>query len=308
MKPLTELEAQAYAALEVLQAKYERKVMLVYADALRKMRGEMVKLYEKYAIEGKLTLAEMTKYNRYASMEKEMISILTPALKQSIADIDRLTPDMYEESFFRYAWAIDNATGLRLQWGTVDKKTILANLLNNFSKISRERYGFEAKLYIRQALNNGLSLGKGIVQMSADLKKALNTSAYNAIRILRTEGRTAQSAGQEYTYLQAKKKGIDGREIWDATLDGRTRPSHGAMDGASKTDEGWVLLNGGTTAGPNGELAMYPGDPNLSAGERINCRCRLRFEIEGYSPQLRRIRGEGVQPYQTYMQWKESQE
>jgi hypothetical protein len=39
------------------------------------------------------------------------------------------------------------------------------------------------------------------------------------------------------------------------------------------------------------------------AAEDINCRCRVRGQIEGYEPKVRRIRDEGVVPYETYQSW-----
>jgi hypothetical protein len=35
-----------------------------------------------------------------------------------------------------------------------------------------------------------------------------------------------------------------------------------------------------------------------------NCRCGIRMDIEGYSPELRRSREQGIIPYQTYSDWE----
>jgi uncharacterized protein with gpF-like domain len=112
---------------------------------------------------------------------------------------------------------------------------------------------------------------------------------------------TALNAGQAESYARAEKAGIEGAYIWDATLDGRTRPEHGAKDGEKRAEDGlFDPLDGVRPA--------YPGDGNLSAAMRINCRCRLRYEVEGYAPLLRRTREDGLVPYQTYPQWLEGQE
>jgi hypothetical protein len=39
------------------------------------------------------------------------------------------------------------------------------------------------------------------------------------------------------------------------------------------------------------------------AAEDIQCRCAAVPEIEGYSPEVRRIRDEGIQPYQAFDKW-----
>jgi hypothetical protein len=35
----------------------------------------------------------------------------------------------------------------------------------------------------------------------------------------------------------------------------------------------------------------------------INCRCRVRGEVAGYPPKVRRVRDEGLKDYQTFEQW-----
>jgi len=296
MPNLNELEATAYKRLLAHEKAYERKTMKALVDALTIMRGQMAKIYDKYAKDGILTKAEMTRYNRYATMEKQMIAALDPALKANIKTIELLRPEQYEAAFFHYAWAIDNGAGVRIAWGTINKAVVMENLANPWLDIAKERYKLEGKLQVRAALNNGLSLGKSYAAMSKDLKKAINRTAYETMRILRTEGQTAINAGQDDAYTKAQEKGIEGNVKWDATLDGKTRPDHGAMDGENRQPDG--LFNG-----PGRERAPYPAWEGLSAGERIQCRCRLAFEIEGYEPKLRRSRDEGIIPYQTYSEW-----
>jgi uncharacterized protein with gpF-like domain len=95
--------------------------------------------------------------------------------------------------------------------------------------------------------------------------------------------------------MKADDLGIEGGKVWDATLDGDTRPTHGAIDGKKADSKGLFYLGGNP--------AKYPADSALPAGERINCRCRIRYEVEGYSPQIRRTREQGIIPYQTYPEW-----
>jgi len=295
---LVKLEDRVAKQLLTLEADYEKEIALSLRDALNQMRGEMARIYEKYATAGKLTKAEMTRYNRYATMEKQMLSALDPALKANLRTIRRLTPEQYEASFFRYAWSVDQSTGLRLAWGNVNKAQIAAALASEYSKISLERYGLDARMAIRSALNNGLSLGKSYAQMASDLKKAINTTNFKASRIVRTEGQYAVNAGQEAAYQKAKENGVKGQERWQATLDGRTRDQHQIMDGKAKEEDGLYHF-------PNGDTAPYPVWEGLSAENRINCRCHEILVIEGYEPQLRRTRSEGVIPYQNYTEWKE---
>lgn len=295
MPDLGTLEDRAYQALMQRQATYEREVQLVLRETLDDMRLQMSKLYERYSVNGVLTHAEMSKYNRLATAEKQLLQAVDPATRKVLRTINRLGPEQYDAAFFHYAWAVDNATGLRLAWGVLNRDVILENLANEFAKISKTRYAGNVQLTVRSALNKGLAQGKGYTAMVKDLRIAINSTYAEALRILRTEGQTAVNAGADDAYTWAKRKGVEMAERWDATLDDRTRPEHGAADGQVRGEDGLFTVGG--------EKARYPADSNLSAANRIQCRCRLRAEIEGYSPQLRRTRDGGVIPYQTFEQW-----
>lgn len=297
-------DALAIKALEAKTATYEKEVAKALYDALTTMRADMSRLYDKFAVNGILTNADMSRYNRLANMEKQMLDTLDPALKANLKTIRRLTPEMYKESFYRYEWALDNETGLRLIMGLPNKDAITNNLDNTFDKIALETYGNDARLLIRKAISAGLAQGKTLPQMIKDMKKALNITNYVASRIIRTEAMTARNAGATDVYTRAIAKGVNGNVFWISVMDDRTRPTgkkakgnHREMDGQARDKNGLFHL------ALTGETARYPGDSDLSAGQRIQCRCTIRFEIDGYSPQLMRTRENGVIPFQNYEEW-----
>lgn len=295
MPDLRLLEDQTFNALLARERTYEREVQAALKEAMDKMRVQMAVIYEKYSVNGILTNAEMTRYNRLVTAERQLVATLNPALAANLRTIERLRPDQYDAAFFRHAWAVDNTGGVRLAWGVLNPDVILENIASRFYKISRRRYGVDARLRVRAALNDGLAQGKSFQAMARDLKKALDTTYANAIRIIRTEGQTAIQAGADDAYAWAQRKGVEMAVVWDATLDGKTRPDHGAADGQVRGTDGMFTVGG--------EKAPYPASQAFSAAQRINCRCRIRAEIEGYSPQLRRTREDGLIPYQTYAEW-----
>lgn len=276
---------------------YERKVAGIYRSALDDIRKEMSAIYERYAINGILSRADMTRYNRLATLEKNILQIMTPAVRASLKEIDRLRPAEYGEAFFRTAWAVDNATGVGLTWGPLNTKAITAELDSSpFYAAGKERTLITIPVEVTTAINNGLAMGQSYTEMMRDLKGLVNKKAFETMRILRTELHTAQELGTSAAYDEALEQGVKGKVVWVATLDGRTRDSHAAMDGVAKDDDG--LFHGEITA-------EYPGDPALDASERINCRCTMIFELEGFEPTIRRSREDGIIPYQTYSEWKE---
>jgi hypothetical protein len=293
---LSKLEERNLKKLLYKETQYERQIASTIKKSLDEVRIEISKIYEKYAIDGKLTKTQLTQYGRLSSIEKNLMSKLDPVIKASLSKIKRIPTELYGESYFSEAWAIDQASELRLGWGVLNKDIITETLDNTFfsSAVNAYRPGFLKA--IRAAMATGLANGKSFQDMVKDLAKVWDIKGFELLRIIRTEGMSAINAGQSDAYARAKAKGIELDEIWDATLDGKTRPTHQQMDGQTKEEDGFFHL-------PDGELARYPCDENLSAGERMQCRCHPRGEIKGYSPQLRRDKETGIIPYQTYEDW-----
>ena len=310
MPTLKELEDVAARRLDLLLIKYEKEAAAILRDALTETRNTLTKIYEKYAVNGVLTKAQMTQYNRLTNLEAEIVKNIKPSLDKVVALTNRLPSEVYQQSFFQHAWAVDGSQGVRLKWGTLNLDAILKNtdnpmdkiiiskdLESQIGKVAAKMMRDEAIAGAKIALSNGLPLGKSYAKMARDLKKSINTTAAMALRIIRTEGQTAMNSGQDAAYYRAQQNGVDGSYIWDATLEGNTRPEHGDLDQEARNEKT------GLFKGPGAEVCRYPADTNLTAKNRINCRCRLRFEVEGFSPLIRRTREQGLVKYQSYTEY-----
>lgn len=66
--------------------------------------------------------------------------------------------------------------------------------------------------------------------------------------------------------------GAQAMRTWNATMDARTRPEHAAADGQS--------VGLGEPFDVGGESLMYPCDPTGSAGNTINCRCSVSYDLQ----------------------------
>jgi hypothetical protein len=82
--------------------------------------------------------------------------------------------------------------------------------------------------------------------------------------IARTETHTAANVGADSA---ASATGLQLEKEWGATEDHRTRPAHAAADGQRVPNSGVFVVGG--------EAMRFPGDPNGSAWNVINCRCVL---------------------------------
>ncbi len=86
-----------------------------------------------------------------------------------------------------------------------------------------------------------------------------------AERIMRTELLGMQNAGSWERRVQALRQFPDLEDVWAATGDSRTRLDHLVAHGQKKGVDGVFEVGG--------ERARFPGDPNLSPRQRVNCRC-----------------------------------
>jgi SPP1 gp7 family putative phage head morphogenesis protein len=151
-----------------------------------------------------------------------------------------------------------------------------------------------------RVVKQGLINGQSYVKQAQALKETFNGNAYNALRVVRTEGNRLANAGTYLNSEDLKEAGVSIRRQWVATLDGRTRDSHQALDGQYEDDEGLFHIHGLS--------ARYPGDFGDPA-EDIQCRCTTIDVVQGLEPTLRR----GVNPvtgksdiasYRDYGKWK----
>lgn len=269
-----------------------RELVRNYADALDSIRAQLSRVYERYSVNGVLTNAEMSRYNRLAALEKSIIDELRPVVAQQNRLIELATEVQYDEAFYRYAWSYDQAVGVPLRWGTLDAAQVRAAVDNPLRHLATRDLGAATVTRIRRSIAQGIIRGASMPAMMRDVRGAMGTTAADAMRIVRTEAHRARELGGWQTAQDATSQGVQIKRRWSASLDTKTRDSHASIDGEE--------------VGPEERFSnglMYPGDPAGSAAEVINCRCSVDDIIEGLEPELRRTRDRGVEPYQTFTQW-----
>ena len=118
-------------------------------------------------------------------------------------------------------------------------------------------------------------------------------------RIARTEWHRVQCKADLNCAYRARQMGCDTVKQWNATLDGKTRDSHAAID------KEWKELEE-----PFSNGLMYPKEPGAPAAERCNCRCILddvpRWYVEKGGGRYRRDNNTGeIIKASNYQEWKE---
>jgi hypothetical protein len=120
---------------------------------------------------------------------------------------------------------------------------------------------------LKTAMDEGLKNGESIDQLSDRIRGVFNNlSKYEARRIAMTETSAAYGFARDKAMADA---GVE-YKIWLSSHGPNVRPAHAAAeldygpDNAIPLDEPFIV---------DGEELMYPGDPDGSPGNIINCQC-----------------------------------
>ena len=151
------------------------------------------------------------------------------------------------------------------------EEMIAAITLN--SKLSAPLYnalGYDIdvlKLDVVSEISRGIAQSLSYAEIARNLSNRTKLTMNRTFLITQTEGHRIQQEATWNAQCRAVERGADVMKQWDSTLDGRTRPTHRALDGEIVgVDEEFVSPAGGT--------ALYPGgfgDPK----EDCRCRCVL---------------------------------
>ncbi|MDR2100807.1 MAG: phage head morphogenesis protein [Campylobacteraceae bacterium] len=122
---------------------------------------------------------------------------------------------------------------------------------------------------IKDAISKGIKEGLGIAETAREIRKnAPEISKIRSNTIARTEiHQASNTANMQLTKELANELGIEMVKEWVGSHDERVRDTH------AEADRQTVGLNENFIVG--GEELAYPGDPNGSAENVINCRCAV---------------------------------
>lgn len=208
------------------------------------------------------------------ALKKQIGGILDQLHGSEFTTIEKYLEDCYKNGYTGVMYDLAGQ-GMPVLMGPDPKQVVQAVKLD--SKISTDLYTAlgedvgQLKKKISATVSRGISTGMSYWQIAQQLNAQSNTGLYNAMRIARTEGHRIQIQSALDAQHAAKAQGCDVVKQWDSTLDGKTRPTHRALDGQIREiDEDFEVTNAkGSTlkaAGPG----LF-GRPS----EDIHCRCAV---------------------------------
>jgi SPP1 gp7 family putative phage head morphogenesis protein len=301
----------------LIEAAAAKDIIRAYTESLDNIRLKISKLYEQYAKEGALSFAEMAKFQRLTKLEQFITEDLKPAFLKVEGIINKVSIVRYNSSFYRSAFNIDKFLKVALNWGVLNPDTVKASIgiTEDYTRIknpvTKEYAAYNHKLRyeamrglksnalkkLKTTISQGFIQGLSYDKMARSIKGVFNKQTlYEAMRIMRTEGTRAQTLGTMESYDTARKLGVNVVNVWDATLDRKTRPEHAALDQVEANEDNMFET----------EIGLITG-PGLSgvASFDINCRCVLTPKVDGEGPVIAKSREDGYIPNQTFREWAE---
>ena len=307
--------------LETTIENEQSSIRRIYAEAYSEIMDRIRAIYDKYADgDGVVSNADKAAMNRLRTIGDQCARRLSIAHTEVRQMLERDCATLYGESFFRNAWAVDTSLagyGIEGSWGLIPARAADKAAADRYSLLANSQTFRHAETRtiatVQSIFAKGIIEGQSYERVRDRLIKAIGVSkvSANAIRyngsgvgawammVTRTEMHRAFSLAQAEIEDRAKEQGLELDWVWLATLDGRTRPAHGALDGQYKDEEngGWFVP----------ELGTYVRGPGLSgvAAFDINCRCTvMAVHPEEGLPRNRYERGREEARWKTYNQWK----
>lgn len=289
----------------------EAKIRKNYQEILKELRHYLADTYSQYAEDDKLTYEILQRHSRYARFLDEVekkINDLSPETKRLIRST---VEQVYEHTYNGMIDAMqdraqDVVSGLKGCTQAILRRAV-ENPVSKLTLNDRlEKHRKEIIYDIKQAITVGLMNGDRYSTMAGRIKQSVDGSYKKAIRISRTETHRVREAGNldaARSVQEALSSGnvpLQMMKVWKTMKDERVRPAkqkgrnkqydHRKMDEvAVKIDEEFIL--------PSGAKTMAPGQSGV-AGEDINCRCYLSYELRKVDEEsVKQTGGKQYTPY-----------
>lgn len=243
-----------------------KRLEQVYGVALKDINDNIEKLMKRFDPDtGDLPQSVIYQIKYQEMVKAQVEGILKELQTKQFLSVSEYLDLCYEDGF---VGALFDLHGQDVPMALPLNQESMVKAVQLDSKISKGLYtrlGEDVDLLkkkITAQVSRSIATGTSFAQCAKQLANYTRIGYNNAIRIARTEGHRIQCSATHDAAQQAKDRGADIVKKWDATLDGKTRESHVAVDGQIReVDE------------PFSNGLMYPGDPAGSAAEVINCRC-----------------------------------
>ena len=320
----------------------QKQVIEIYKKLDDEINKELLNIYKKYNLpiltdgkpDGPKTIAFMRqkvktgdtgKITRLRALQNDIRKLTNPALLKKDKLLEQMAGIMLQSGYYEGIYAIENTTGLNLNFTLLNERAIEQKVTSGFSIFADSTFKEVDKLKIDRAqaivqinkeIEIALARGDGASELSKKIDQILGFrdrdgniiksglrkkgQTYKSLRIARTELMRTLTDGRlmqfEETRGQLAGEGIESKLQLVSTLDTRTRTQSARMDGQYSDSEGRFKY-------PDGQW-YFPHNTGNPAWD-VNDREAVIQVMEGLEPVIRRSKKDGVIPNITFKEWAE---
>lgn len=296
---MTNLEKYLYQLRRIeehREKKAEKEIRKIYKELLKELNGFLGNIYATYSEDDMLNYADLAKAGmdaRFLEEVEQRINGISPKVSKEIQEV---TEQTYAACYDGMRNAVVKAAGnrelLQQAFATVQACTpeVIRAAVNNpvsglTLKDTLEKHRKEIIYDIKKNIGVGLTNGDRFSTMAKRIAESLDGDYTKAVRIVRTEAHRVRETGfnDAATAIdETLKKGTSGyvmAKTWHTMQDERVRPlkqkrkkyNHVKMDGITIPQDELFKL-------PSGATCKAPSQTGV-AGEDINCRCYLSYDL-----------------------------
>ena len=298
----------------------EKRVAAVYKQASEEMKQKLAQWYkdferldkQKAALvdAGKLPKADYLAWRKGKMVESGRLKALVDTLTEDFVNSDKIAmqivrgdlTDVYALNANYAAYKIEQDTGVDLSWTLYDHSTVERMIREDPDVLPLPSVDIPLdERWNRQHLNNaitqGILQGESIPHIADRLQRILGMDHTAAVRSARTATTAAESSGRIDAFKYAESLGIHLKQMWRATLDGKTRHAHRLLDGQ--------MVDVGEPFQVDGYEIWFPGDPSAPGYLIYNCRCAVVSVDKFHDPNAPRASKLGDISYDDWKAGKE---
>ena len=318
----------AYLETEDIIAELEKKLQREYRRASEEAEEKLKKYLEKFEKKDAEKKREMSyglinedeykewrkrqilQLDRYQAMVDTLAEQYVHANEDARAMIAGDMPEIYAINANYAAYEAEGYGSIQTSFALYNAGAVRelalhdADLLPLPSPKRLEELAAKDMLWNRQLVSSSLMqsilAGESVPKMAQRLAQSVSEKNYNsAVRAARTFSTAVQNKARADEYVRAKARGSKiQKQVWLATLDGRTRHAHRQLDQQeTEVGEPWEV---------DRYEIRFPSDPNCPAYLIYNCRCRIRGVIEGLERLSGKDRDYSAIGGMSYEEWKAS--
>ena len=301
--------------LKILEVRIKR----VYRQARKEIQGKVEKALAEFAkedarqytrvLKGELDVEDYRKWrsgaarkNRwFRDMRDTLAADLVTADRKAMSMVNGSLPDAYALNYNYGTYEIEHGTSIDTSFTLYDRDTVERLIRDDPDLLPEPQVDIPKdmrwnKQHLNSAITQGILQGESIPDIAKRLAGVALMDENAAIRNARTMTTSAENAGRVNSYKRAAGMGIKMRQMWLATIDGRTRHEHRLLDGQS--------VEVGKPFKVDGNEIMFPGDPAAPGYLIYNCRCTLIANLEGFEHDVTDSRFRPALGGMDYEEWK----